>query len=326
MGTPPPPSTAAAADAARRAFAQVDDLMAEVAREVWVDAAVEGIVANQAGDSTPAAPSPSEAAAIARVAAARVAGADAALLAALGVAADAAATEGDDASAARLAGLRAALLEAAADALPPAARVLDAAVKAATPGERSAIVERAVRGAGSVGRDAAAAAAPPSPDALFTAACQLIDDLEAHQVVPDTRLLARLVLAREDVTRCAARAGDALAPRAAHALAEAVDAHAAALHSGASHVAQLVVGAPDADARRGLLAHALRGGVEAAVTGGKPKPTPAAAAELVPRPGRVLTALAALAGGLRGVGDGERAALLERAREDAVEILTEGAY
>ena len=62
-------------------------------------------------------------------------------------------------------------------------------------------------------------------------------------------------------------------------------------------------------------ARIVLGAAEAATLPGRP--TPGAAAALSPRPGRVLTALAALAAGLRDAGDSERAELLASARADA---------
>ena len=245
---PLPPPSPAVTDAARRAFSQVDDLMAEVAREVWVDSAVDAIMASErereggaaaaAFDDASSSLAAAEAAAIERVATSRVRGADAALLAALGVAADAAADASDDVSARRLSGLRRALLDAAAASLPPETRVLEAAVQAGSSGDRKRVVEEAVRKGGD---DVTAAS-------LFSAASQLIDDLEGHTVVPDTRLLARLVLAREDVRRACADDGEVRA---------AVSAHAAAIHSGAAQLARDIVGARG-DERRAMVERAVR--------------------------------------------------------------------
>lgn len=340
-GQQPPQPNSAASAAARRAFALVDTLMADVAREVWVDTAVDSIVARQVelatangetvpdGTTGPSSAAAVEAAAIARVAAAAAEKADTALLAALGVAADAAADAGDGVSAARLTALRNALVDATVSSLPPETRVLDAVARVESPREREALVAEAI-GCGAGERDTNSSTTRPHPlprvdaGALYSAACQLIDDLESHQVVPDGVLLRRLVLAREDV-RSAADCGRLPTAADVAGLNEAVSAHGTALHSGAAQLARAVVAASSAEERRELVAAALRGDMEEAAT--LPgRPTPGAAAALSPRPGRVLTALAALAAGLRDAGDSERAELLASARADAVALLTGAAY
>lgn len=309
-------------------MARVNDLMRDLQREVFVDSAVEEIMARQGGAEGGAADSAdaAEAAAAARVAAAAGDDVDEAVLVALGIAAACAADAGDALSARRLAGLRAALVDAAAALLPPEARVLDAAARAEDGAGRRAVVERAL-GVVNGGGDAAAASSDlplVGAGALYAAACHLVDDVESRTVVPDAALLARLVLARDDVRSLAA--SGALPASSAADVVAAATAHGGALHSGAAALVRALVAAPARGERLALLRDALTGDAEREAAGGGGDAAAAAAAQLAPRPGRVLAALGALRAALAARGDAARAALLDDASADAVGVVAGVAY
>ena len=256
---------------------------------------------------------------------ARLEGMDEAFLAALGVAGDGAAAAGDETAAARLAAVRAEVVRQASTRLTPELRALDAATRAADPAGRRAALT--------------AADLPPTP-LLFSAASQLIDEMEAASVIPDATLLARLCLAREDVLDGAASA----------VLAGAVAAHSRMLHAGGAELAATLASnpAPAArPARRALAARAcfvdgawevmaaaappggtldLGGGAAPAspLHGLSPAASAAAAeaaAKRAPRPGRTLTALRALRDEVAKRGDASGASALETARQDVVAVL-----
>jgi hypothetical protein len=270
--------------------------------------------------------------------AARLEGMDEAFLAALGVAADGAAEAGDGAAAGRLTAVLEEVLAQAGARLTPALRVLDAATRASDAAGRTA----AMVGSGGGGSNAGAKPAP-----LFSAASQLIDDMEAASVVPDVALLARLCLAREDVL-------DGPAAATSKVLAASVKAHATMLHAGGAELAGTLASNPSpgaATARRALVSRAcfVDGAWEAMAAtsaggtidmGAAPPPASAtaglspgaaaaaaeAAARRAPRPGRTLTALRALRDEMTKRGQPAQAAALETARRDVLAVLEEVGY
>jgi hypothetical protein len=267
---------------------------------------------------------------IARVVTARLEGMDEAFLAALGVAADGAAGAGDEAAATRLAAVREEVLRQAGARLTPALQALDAATRAGDAAGRRAVL--------------ASTTLPPAP-ILFSAAAQLIDDMEAASVVPDAALLARLCLAREDV----------LDGSASTVLVTASAAHATMLHAGGADLAATLASNPSPaarPARRALITRAcfLDGAWEAAAASAAPgglldpsgvgatrlpneglSPGAAsaaseAAAKRAPRPGRTLTAIRALRDAMAKRGQQAQASALETARQDVLAVLDGVAY
>jgi hypothetical protein len=289
--------------------------------------------------------------------AARLEGMDEAFLAALGVAADAAAEAGDGAAAGRLASVREEVLAQAGARLTPALRVLDAATRAGDAAGRKAVIVAATGGGGGRGKGGGGAAIAGGVTAkaapLFSAASQLIDDMEAASVVPDAALLARLCLAREDVL-------DGAASGSSRVLTAAVAAHATMLHAGGAELAGTLASNPSPaaePARRALIARAcfVDGAWEALAAtcaggtvdmgkvgeegGGNVPPPPTAglspaaaaaaaeaAARRAPRPGRTLTALRALRDEMRKRGQPGQAAALETGRRDVLAVLERVAY
>jgi len=263
--------------------------------------------------------------------AARLEGMDEAFLACLGVAADSAAGAGDGAAAARLVAIRDEVLAQASARMSPGLRVLDAATRSADPAERKATVL------------AAAAVQAPSALLIFSAASQLIDDMEGATVVPDAALLARLCLAREDVLDGSTSA----------VLKTATAAHAKMLHPGGAELAATLASNGSEAARparralvaracfvdgawEALAAQAAAGGaldlegadlsIPAGLTPAAASGATSAAAKRAPRPGRALTAIRALRDEMGRRGQAPEAAALEAARLDVLAVLEGVAY
>lgn len=267
----------------------------------------------------------------------------------------------------RLRMLRDATLSRASASLPAELRALDAAARAASAAERRAVVREALVGRKGRKNDKASPSpsspAPPlkrvSPAAFYSAACQVIDDMEERQIVPDAALLARVVLCRDDALALQRDNNDgdggsdsggsgngsgnsvsgtnhresafADSPADDADLRDAVGSHGAMLHRGGAEFAAMLVSqeCKNSEARRELVRTVMRRGDVLAwqrrETDGSSIPS-LQKARAAPRPGRLFAALYATRDALAVRGDSERAAALERARRDAVAVMEEIAY
>ena len=254
----------------------------------------------------------------------------------------------------RLRMLRDATLSRASASLPAELRALDAAARAASAAERKAVVREALVGRGGGGRknDKASPAPAPlkrvSPAAFYSAACQVIDDMEERQIVPDAALLARVVLCRDDALALqrdnggssdSESGGSGKTSESAFAdspsedadLRDAVASHGAMLHRGGAEFAAMLVSqeCKNSEARRELVRRVMRRGDVLAWQSRETDESSIPSlqkARAAPRPGRLFAALYATRDALAVRGDSERAAALERARRDAVAVMEEIAY
>ena len=261
----------------------------------------------------------------------------------------------------RLRLLREATLSRASASLPAELRALDAAARAGSAEERRAVVREALVGA--AGRESNASPSSSSssspqplervsPAAFYSASCQVIDDMEERQIVPDAALLARVVLCRDDALAlqrrgngnenegCEAESGEgrsgtlqsafANSPEEDADLREAVTAHGTMLHkAGAEFAGMLISQCKTGEERRELVKRVMRRGDVLAWQCGTNDESAIPTlkkARAAPRPGRLFAALYATRDALAVKGDSERAKALERARRDAVEVLEEIAY
>jgi hypothetical protein len=266
----------------------------------------------------------------------------------------------------RLLLLREATVSRASASLPAELRALDAAARAGSAGERRAVVREALvgRGRGSEVPPPSPSSAPPplqrvSPAAFYSASCQVIDDMEQRQIIPDAALLARVVLCRDDALAMQRNGNDsessvsggsgsggscgdserevgnhesafADSPEEDADLRDAVSSHGAMLHRGGAEFAGMLVSmCKTGEERRELVKKIMRRGDVLAWQGHEKDmssiPT-LAKAKAAPRPGRLFAALYATRDALAARGDSQRAKALERARRDAVEVMEEIAY
>ena len=261
----------------------------------------------------------------------------------------------------RLRLLRDATLARASASLPAELRALDAASRAGTAEERRAVVREALLGGGGggkkseekKGRDASPPSPSPpplkrvSPAAFYSASCQVIDDMEERQIVPDAALLARVVLCRDDALALQrgsgvgdgnGNGGDSGNNESAFAgspsedadLRDAVSSHGAMLHrGGAEFAAMLVSHCKTSEERKELVKKVMRRGDVLAWQGSARDESSVPSlkkARAAPRPGRLLAAIYAARDALAARGDSEREKALERARRDAVAVMEEIGY
>jgi hypothetical protein len=263
----------------------------------------------------------------------------------------------------RLRLLREATVNRASASLPAELRALDAAARAGSAAERRAVVREALVGGGGAAKSSSKSStssspsAPPplkrvSPAAFYSASCQIIDDMEERQIVPDAALLARVVLCRDDalaLQRNWNKSDDesdkdnkdnssnnntesafADSPSEDADLRDAVSSHGAMLHlAGAEFASMLVSQCKSSEERRELVRKIMRRGDVLAWQGRKTDESAIPTlkkARAAPRPGRLFAALYATMDALAAKGDSERARALENARRDAVEVMEEIAY
>ncbi|KAG2454128.1 hypothetical protein HYH02_001164 [Chlamydomonas schloesseri] len=179
-----------------RAAQMIGEIVDEVTREMFVSEAVAYLVRDQA-DQT-------ELAAIRTAVARRVEFLDANFLTALTGFIRACDARGDRQLASLLMNVREEVLRQVAARMPSAAQVLDLALRHADKDARLDLLRTALSGGGS-GQAAQAAGASGEPvpaadlDTLSATASKFIDEMEEQAEVLDRRLLARLVLVREEL-------------------------------------------------------------------------------------------------------------------------------
>ncbi|GLC37631.1 hypothetical protein PLESTF_001640200 [Pleodorina starrii] len=203
---PPPPSDSSSpkADPAQkraeiaanveRAAAMVGEIVNEVTRELFVSEAVAYLKDDRA-DQT-------ELAAVRAAVARRLDFLDANFLTTLSGFAAAASRRGDAPLAALLGAVHDEVLRQVSARMPAAAQVLDLALRHADKDQRVAVLRTAAAATTTTTTTTTATqpAVPPADlDTLAATASKFIDEMEEQAEIPDRRLLARLVLLREEV-------------------------------------------------------------------------------------------------------------------------------
>ncbi|KAK9838290.1 hypothetical protein WJX81_002695 [Elliptochloris bilobata] len=296
-----------------RAAAALEQIMEDIETDIAVSKAVSDIVGDGPDD-----PETVEAEAISSAVRNNLEGLDGAFLEALTGYADA--VRRDDVSTARrLDAIRAELLAQVAAKLPASLRLLDSLGRMASSEVRVGLIRRSADGGGE-GVPACSLA-----EAL-AGANQIIDDMEERLAPPDRILLARLCLAREELSVVAAERGELDNPRSDFA--QMAAAHQAVLPQAAAAFTKELMSVGSAQRRTALLRQALRADLEppappAGGTGPLRTKHPGGDPNRV-TPGRLLACLAALQSGLARQGapaDDPRRARLESMRLALLRLL-----